>query len=440
MRRARIALCGLLIAAAAFGLVAHATADDPNVARSIELNGEIDPATERWMNSALDSAANDDVPLVIIRMDTPGGLDSSLRAIVKDIIAAPMPVVVYVSPDGARAASAGVFIAESADVVAMAPETNIGSASAINSDGSDIGGTLGRKIENDASAFIRVLATTHGRNPDLAEQMVREATNVTAQVALDRGLIDLIAPDQETLLRDLDGFDVKGPKAQTLDTSGLEIQERNMPFLYELLQIIVNPNVSFLLLIAGLLGLGIEIFSPGLILPGAIGAISFIIGLYGSSQLPVTVAGVLLLAAGVALLIAEAHLPTGGALGVAGIVALVFAGLLLYDGGGADNSFGISVWVVIGVAIGLGGLLSFIVGKAVQVRRAPIASGYEEIIGAEGVVRVAIDPLGQVFTRGALWRARSGAGPLAIGDRVRVAGVDGLTLEVEPAPHASEES
>ena len=433
MRRARIAICGLLIAASSLGLIAHAGADDPNVARSIELNGEIDPATERWMDSALDSAAEDNVPLVIVRMDTPGGLDTSLRAIVKDIIAAPMPVVVYVSPDGARAASAGVFIAESADVVAMAPETNIGSASAINADGSDIGGTLGRKIENDASAFIRALATTHGRNPDLAEEMVRQATNVTAQVALDRGLIDLIAPDQETLLRDLDGFRVQGPKAQTLDTDGLEIQNRDMPFLYEVLQILVNPNVSFLLLIAGMLGIAIEIFAgPGLILPGALGAISFIMGLYGSSQLPVNIAGVLLLAAGIGLLIAEAHLPTGGALGVAGVIGLFFAGLLLYDGGGADNSFGISVWVVIGVAVGLGGLLMFLVSKAVAVRSKPIASGYEEMLGAEGEVRVALDPVGQVFTRGALWRARSTGPSLAVGTRVRVSATDGLTLDVEP--------
>lgn len=439
-RRLRVTFCVALVIVGAFSLFGGSGAlgdsNDATSARSLELTGTIDPATERWMGAALSSAADDGVPLVIIRIDTPGGLDTSMRAIVKDIIEAPMPVVVYVSPDGARAASAGVFIAESADVIAMAPQTNIGSASAINSDGSDIGGTLGRKIENDASAFIRALTASHGRNPDLAEEMVRKATNVTSQQALDRGLIDLVEPDQGALLADLDGFQVQGPKAQTIDTAGLTIDNREMPFLYEVLQILVNPNVSFLLLIAGLLGLGIEIFSPGLIVPGALGAISFVIGLYGSSQLPVTAAGVLLLAVGIALLIAEAHLPTSGLLGVAGVVALVFSGLLLYDGGDASG-FGISPGVVIGVAIGLGGGMSLIISKAVTSRRAPIESGYEEMIGAEAEVRTALDPQGQVYTRGALWRARAAFAqegePIAAGTQVRVVSTEGLTLVVERA-------
>ncbi|CAN5600143.1 nodulation protein NfeD [soil metagenome] len=437
MRPWRVGICALLIVAAAFGLVSHAgAADSADTARSLELTGTIDPATERWMDAALDSAAEDDVPLVIIRMDTPGGLDTSLRAIVKDILAAPMPVVVYVSPDGARAASAGVFIAQSADVVAMAPQTKIGSASAIKANGSDVGGTLGRKIENDASAFIRVLATTHGRNAELGEEMVREATNVTAEQALQQNFIDLIEPNQDALLADLNGFQIKGSKAQTLDTTGLEIENREMPFLYEVLQILVNPNISYLLLIGGLLGLGIEIFSPGLIIPGALGAISLLMGLYGSSQLPVTIAGVLLLIAGVGLLIAEAHLPTSGLLGVAGVIALVFAGLLLYDDGGS-SVFGISIPVVVLVAVVLGGGLSFIVSKAVQARSAPVSTSYDEMVGTEGEVRATIDPIGQILTHGALWRARiadpgADVAPLAAGTPVRITAVDGLTVEVEP--------
>src|SRR5689334_618650 len=215
-RRILAGLCVLLgatvLAAAALGQSGAST-----TVPSIELNGEISPATEAWIGKALDEAADDDAPLAIIRLDTPGGLGSSMREIVQDILAAPMPVVVYVTPNGARAASAGVFITQAADVAAMAPDTNIGSASPIDADGSDIGGTLGRKITNDASAFVRALAESHGRNPELAEQMVREATNVTAQEALDRGLIDLIAADQEDLLAQLDGFEVKGPKAGTID-------------------------------------------------------------------------------------------------------------------------------------------------------------------------------------------------------------------------------
>ena len=179
-------------------LVPLASAQSDATIPSIELSGEISPATESWIDSALEDAAEDDAPLAIIRLDTPGGLDSSMREIVKDIVAAPMPVVVYVSPNGSRAGSAGVFITEAADVAAMAPETNIGSASPITSTGEDIGDTLGRKITNDASAFVRALATSHGRNPDLAEQMVREATNVTAQEALDAELIDLVADRHRT--------------------------------------------------------------------------------------------------------------------------------------------------------------------------------------------------------------------------------------------------
>ena len=223
------------------------------------------------MGRALEDAADEGAELVIIRLDTPGGLDTSMREIVKDIIAAPMPVVVYVSPDGARAASAGLFVTQAADVAAMAPQTNIGSASPISIGGEDIGEVLGRKIENDAAAYVRALAEEHGRNPDLAEEMVRDATNVTAAEALDAGLIDIVATDTEDLLAQLDGFEVQGPKATTLDTEGLEVEERDMPLQYEVLQIIVNPNVAFLLILAGIIGIAIEIFSPGLILPGATG-------------------------------------------------------------------------------------------------------------------------------------------------------------------------
>jgi membrane-bound serine protease (ClpP class) len=211
-----VAVAALLALAGGAGAQGTSTA-----VPSIEFTGTVDPATEKWMASALDDAADDDAPLAIVRLDTPGGLDSSMREIIKDMIDAPMPVVVYVSPDGARAASAGAFITEASDVAAMAPQTNIGSASAVDASGADIGGTLGEKIENDAAAFIRALATTHGRNGELAERMVTEAENVTAQEALDANAIDLVAADIDELLTALDGFRVKGPKAQVLSTAGL---------------------------------------------------------------------------------------------------------------------------------------------------------------------------------------------------------------------------
>jgi membrane-bound serine protease (ClpP class) len=432
------------LAATLAGALALATGagaqDGSGLAVSIELPGTIDPATEEWISEALEDAAADDAELAIIRLDTPGGLDSSMREIVKDIIAAPMPVVVYVSPDGARAASAGLFVTQAADVAAMAPQTNIGSASPISITGADIDEVLGQKVENDAAAYVRALAEEHGRNPDLAEEMVRDATNVTAPEALDAGLIDLIAGSEEELLTELDGFVVQGPKAGALDTQDLRIETRDMPLQYDILQLLVNPNVAFLLILVGLIGLAIEIFNPGLLLPGGVGLVAFVLGLYGSAQLPVTAAGIILLVAGIGLIIAEAHLPTNGILGFVGIAALAVAGLLLFDTD--TEGFGVSAPLVIGVAVALGGLLAVAVKKVVEARRNPVWTGEEELPGEEGDVRVALDPVGQVFIHGALWRAEpadgADVGGIPAGVRVRVESVDGLTLMVRPVGEADE--
>jgi membrane-bound serine protease (ClpP class) len=436
----RLRLSLLALGAGLVMAVSAPAQDGSGVAVSIELPGSIDPATEAWISGALEDAADDGAELVIVRLDTPGGLDTSMREIVKDIIAAPMPVVVYVSPDGARAASAGLFVTQAADVAAMAPQTNIGSASPISITGADIDEVLGTKIENDAAAYVRALASEHGRNPELAEEMVRDATNVTAVEALDAGLIDVIATDQEDLLQQLDGFVVQGPKAGALATDGLEIENRDMPLQYDVLQLLVNPNVAFLLILAGILGLAIELFSPGLLLPGAVGLVSFVLGLYGTAQLPVTGAGIILLVAGIGLIIAEAHLATFGILGVIGVIALALSGLMLYDTDA--EGFEVSAPLVIGVAVLLGGLLAIAVKKVVEARRNPVWTGEEELPGAEGDVRVAIDPVGQVFVHGALWRAElangAEAGPIPPGTRVRVESVDGLTLKVRTVPEVAE--
>ena len=436
----------LVLAAGAVALaVPGAGAQSQTSVPSIEFNGTVDPANQKWIDSALDDAADDGAPLAIIRLDTPGGLESSMRDIVKSIIAAPMPVVVYVSPDGARAASAGAFITESADVAAMAPQTNIGSASAVTSTGGDIGGTLGLKIENDAAAFIRALAQAHGRDGDLPSQMVTDASNFTSTEALDGKAIDLIASSEDDLLSQLNGFEVKGPKAQTLDTTGLTITERNRPFQYDLLSILVNPNVAYLLLLAGLIGIAIEIFSPGLILPGTLGIVSFLLGAYGTAQLPVTAAGIALLVVGIAFVIAEAHLPTHGILGAVGVAAMVASGLLLFDTG--TSTLEVSAPLVIAIGVALGGLLALAVKKVVQARRNPTMTGWEEMIGATGDVRVPLAPVGQVFVGGALWRARLADGTADDdarlvadrGARVRVESVDGLTLYVRPVQPTAEE-
>jgi membrane-bound serine protease (ClpP class) len=433
--RSAVRIAAAVLAVALTALVAPAGAQqttDSTTVPSIELDGEISPATASWIGTALGDAADEGAPLAIIRLDTPGGLDESMREIVKDILAAPMPVVVYVYPNGARAGSAGVFITQAGDVAAMAPETNIGSASPITSTGGDIGGTLGRKITNDASAYVRALATAHGRNPDLAEQMVREATNVSASEALDAGLIDVIAGDQQELLADIDGFEVKGPKKGTLDTSGYTLSERDMPLRYELMQILVNPNIAYLLLLVGMIGIALEVAAPGTILPGLLGGIALVLGLIGTLQLPVAAIGVVLLVAAVALFIAEAHLPTGGFLGIAGIAALIAGGLLLFqpEAGGPT----VSPWVAVPVAVVLGGGLIFAGGRVLAARRQGFRTGEDELLGSTARVRTAVDPVGQVFVEGALWRARSGDGaPIAAGAEVTVEEVDGLTLVVAPA-------
>jgi membrane-bound serine protease (ClpP class) len=432
-RALRLLLAAAAAVAGSLMLVAPGVGqEDSGVAYSIELTGTIDPATERWLGQELDAAAEQDAEVAIIRIDTPGGLDSSTREMVKDIIDAPMPVIAYVSPDGARAASAGLFITEASDVAAMAPQTNIGSATPISIGPGETNEVLGRKIENDAAAYVRALADAHGRNADLAARMVTDAVNRTAEEAKRAGLIDVIASSERELLRELDGFQVRGPKSQRLETEGLVIERHDMPFQYDLLQILVNPTIAYLLLLGGLAGLAVELFSGGsTIVPGALGAISLLLGLYGTAQLPVTLVGILLLVLGVVLIIAEAHLPTG-LLGAAGVGALIASGLVLYNTD--SDALEVSVPVVIVTGLLLGGFAAFAVQRTVLAHRRPVMTGWEEMVGTIGEVRDPLDPVGQVFVEGALWRARPVDEDSSVdrGYRVRVESVDGLTLIVRP--------
>lgn len=420
-----LALSGALILAVSAG----GREGQQDLAYLFKLDDSISPATASWVSSALDEADREGAALAILELDTPGGLDSSTREIVQEITAAPMPVLVYVAPDGARAASAGAFITQAGDVAAMAPGTNIGSASPISIGPGNEDEVLGQKVTNDAAAYMRALAEVHGRDAELGEQMVTEAVNVTAEEALDRGFIDFVAPSPQELLAAANGFEVKGPKAQQLDTAGLVIEEHEMSFGYRALGVLVNPTMAFLLLSIGLIGIAIEIFSPGLILPGTLGAIALALGLYGTAQLPVTWVGAFLLIAAIALLIAEAHLPTGGILAVPGVIALALGGLLLFN---SDEGADVSAPVVITAAVVLGGFFAFLVHKIVAARRQPVKTGWEELIGAEAEVRSRIDGEGQVFVNGALWRAvPSNPGEVfPVGDKVRVDSVEGLTLKV----------
>jgi membrane-bound serine protease (ClpP class) len=441
MRSMQVRLSLVKAALAAGLLIALCTAVSPAVGQtqerplvqSIDLDMTIDPASADWVDESLGDARKDGADVVIFRLDTPGGLDESMRDIVKDIIAAPMPVVVYVYPNGARAASAGLFITEAADVAAMAPQTNIGSATPISIGPGEQDRVLGRKIRNDAAAFVRALAEGHGRNPDLAEQMVRKATNVTATEARRRGLIDIVAADQPDLLRKLDGFRVKGPKRQVLHTANARLESRGIPFKFQILELLVNPNVVFLLFTLGLIGIGFEAFHPGAILPGSIGAVSLIVSLYGLAQLPTNIAGVLLILLAFGLFVAEAFIISHGALAAGGIVSLVFGGLLLFDTD--SEAFDISVPIVILTAALLGGFFVFLISKAVEARHGQVRTGAEQMIGLRGVVRSPLEPVGHVFVDGALWRAvPADSAPPAVGDEVVVEGIDGLTLTVRRAP------
>jgi membrane-bound serine protease (ClpP class) len=432
-RHARVAVWVAIALVGALTLAAGSSGQPGGIAYEIELDGTIDPASERWIDQALADAEEQDAALALITLDTPGGLDDSTREIVQNIIAAEMPVVVYVSPDGARAASAGVFITEAADVAAMAPQTNIGSATPVSIGPGGTDEVLGRKVTNDAAAYARALAEGHGRNGDLAAETVTDARNLTAQEALDENLIDEVAPTDEDLLSQLDGFEIEGPKARTLDTTGLAIEPHDMPLHLELLQILVNPNVAFLLLLVGLAGIALELLSPGALVPGAIGAISLLLGLFGTAQLPFTLTGILLLVAAVVLIVAEAHLPGGGAVGAIGVAALIASGLLLYNTD--SEALDVSLPVIIAVALVIGALGLFMAERAYRAQKQDrVLTGWEEMIGAVGEVRVPLDPVGQVFVEGALWRARvDGASePVPVGSRVRVREVDGLTLHVEP--------
>lgn len=435
-------MSALIALACALVLAVPAQAQEQEQERTvpvIEISGTVDPATQRWLDSALDDAERDGAPLAIVRLDTPGGLDSAMRSMVKRIIDAPMPVVVHVAPDGARAASAGLFLLLAGDVAAMAPQTNTGSATPVQLGGGEQDEVLGRKVENDAAAYVRALAEGHGRNADLAERMVRDAHNVAAPAALERGLIDVIASDTDELLRRLDGFQVRGPKATTLETTGLRAERRDMPLHLEVLQILVNPTVASLLLLAGMIGVAIELFSPGAIVPGVAGAIALVLGLYATAQLPVTAAGIVLLVLALALMVAETQVPSGGILGGGGVAALAVGLLLLYD---TDSpAFAVSVPATLGAGAVLGVLVLVAANKGLAARSRPLAGGEHELVGREAEVRTPLTPLGQVFVGGALWRARTANPDLAVeaGDKVEVRGIDGLTLTVDQPRNANEE-
>jgi membrane-bound serine protease (ClpP class) len=403
---------------------------------AVKFENDVNPVTQSYVTDEIERANREHYSAVVILLDTPGGLSSSMEKIVKSELASEIPVIVYVWPEGGRAASAGVWIGEAADVLAMAPQTNIGSSTPINVGGGNIGKDLRRKVINDAAASLRELAREHGRNVQWADAAVRKASNLGATEALQQNVIDVMAPSLPALLNKVDGRKTE-PKELVLHTAGAQITTVDMSLWKKILDTLIDPNLIVLFMSIGTLGLIVELWNPGLIFPGTVGAISLILGLFGLQVLPISAAGVLLMLLAFAFFAAEAFVPTHGAITVAGAACFVIGSLLLFEPAG--DTYKVSLPVVLAIAATLAGLMALVAFKIVQVRKAPVVTGSSELIGQLGVVRQALAPSGLVFVRGELWQAQSNGEPLEAGTPVRVEGVgEGLVLQVdraeEPAP------
>ncbi len=425
-------LVTLALAAVVVPMTAFAQDEEPRVL-AVHLDNDINPVTQEYVENAVDRAEDEGFAAVVLVLDTPGGLASSMRGIVKRFLASTVPVVVYVAPPGSSADSAGAVIAMAADVAAMAPQTNIGSSTPISLGGEDISRDLRRKIVNDAAAYVGELAREHDRNVPAARRMVTVAANYGAREAERIGLVEVIAPTLPALLNEIDGMKTV-PKGLVLETAGAQVEEIEMSFWQRARDFLVDPNLIALMLSIGLIGIVVELWNPGLVFPGTVGAISLILGLYGLQVLPVSLAGVLLLLLAAGFFVAEAFVPSHGALTVAGGIMFVLGALMLFDPAG--DAYQVSLPVAIAIAGTLTVLLLFAVVKVVRIRRLPPLVGTTQYMGNEGVVR----RNGLVFVNGELWRAQSSDGsPLVPGERVRVERVeDGLQLVVGSAETPSE--
>jgi membrane-bound serine protease (ClpP class) len=403
----------------------------PPPVATLQLDGVISPVTVRLLEAALTRAQAERAGAVIVLLDTPGGLERSMRLICQRLLNADIPIIVYVAPTGARAASAGVFVTMAAHVAAMAPATNIGAAHPV-AVGGGVDKESMKKIENDAAAFARTIAAARGRNAEWAEKAVRESVSITEREAVRLEVVDLIAESVPDLLDKIDGRSVKTARGPvTLQTRGATVTAIEIGFRDRVLNVITDPNVAYILMMLGVLGLFFELSNPGVILPGVIGGISLILAFFAFQSLPINYAGLLLILFGIALFIAEINVVSHGVLATGGIVALGLGSLMLFDA--PEAGFRVSGWVVLPTVGVTAGVFLFVVAAGVQALRSRSPAGGSALVGQTGVAREALSPEGHVLVNGELWRAVARDTPVAAGSRVRVVDANGLTLTVEKA-------
>lgn len=389
----------------------------------------INPIIAEYLTTGIQKAVQEQAELLIIQLDTPGGLDRSMRIIIKEMLSSPVPIVVYVSPSGSRAASAGAFITLAAHVAAMAPGTNIGAAHPVGMGGGKMDETLVKKVENDAAAYIRSIAEKRGRNADWAEKAVRQSVSASEKEALQLKVIDLIARDLPDLIKALNGRKVEtAAGARLLKTGGKRIVTQEMNLRQRILALLSDPNVAYLLLILGFYGLIFELSSPGAVLPGIIGGIAFILGLYALQMLPINYAGLFLILLAILFFLAEIKVPSYGALTIGGIISMILGSLMLINTPAAYLQ--ISLQLIIPTALSTAAFFSLLVRAVIRAHRIKPATGREGLVGETGMVRSWGDSSGRVFVQGELWEARSEEA-FREGEEVRVVGVEGLRLRVK---------
>jgi membrane-bound serine protease (ClpP class) len=420
MRTFAIALAASLTLSAAPKIVA------------VTVDGIIHPVTVEIISHAIDQASRDNAAAVLIRLNTPGGLLDATREITSKIVASPVPVIAYVTPSGGRAASAGFFILEAADLAVMAPGTNTGASSPVL-EGETMDPVMRKKVENDASAWLRSIVTKRGRNSDLAEKTIREAKAFTEKEALDDHLIDLIEPDQTALLNAVDGRTIShfDGRQQVLHTAGAEVTEYRLTARERIIAAVADPNVAFIMLVLGALGIYVEFTSPGLIFAGVLGGILALLGLSGLAVLPINWIGAALLILGVSMFVLEAKFTSHGVLGIGGSIAMVLGALLLVNG---PPELRIHLATALAVTIPFAIITMFLVSLVVRARSGKVVMANGGLLNEVGQARTALSPDGKVFVHGEYWDAVSSA-PVDAGGAVRVVSIDGMKLHVEPAQH-----